>query len=99
MSHGPDQPAGGRGAVKAALDAFSEQGIPLKVVRSFLKANKPEGFDCPGCAFPDRPGAFGPDSCEQGQKAIAWEMTPKKADAAFFAQHTLTELRTWSNRD
>ena len=92
-------PAGGRGAVKAALDAFSEQGIPLKVVRSFLKANKPEGFDCPGCAFPDRPSAFGPDSCEQGQKAIAWEMTPKKADAAFFAQHTLTELRRWSNRD
>jgi molybdopterin-dependent oxidoreductase alpha subunit len=99
VSQSPDQPAGGRGAVKAALDAFSEQGIPLKVVRSFLKANKPEGFDCPGCAFPDRPGAFGPDSCEQGQKAIAWEMTPKKADAAFFAQHTLSELRTWNNRD
>jgi molybdopterin-dependent oxidoreductase alpha subunit len=94
-----DAPAGGRGAVKASLDAFSAQGIPLQVVRSFLKANKPEGFDCPGCAFPDRPGSFGPDSCEQGQKAIAWEMTPRKADAAFFAQHTLTELRTWSNRD
>ncbi|MBB5203113.1 molybdopterin-dependent oxidoreductase alpha subunit [Inhella inkyongensis] len=94
-----NQPAGGRGAVKAAFDAFSEQGIPLKVVRSFLKANKPEGFDCPGCAFPDRPGSFGPDSCEQGQKAIAWEMTPRKADAAFFAQHTLTELRQWRERD
>lgn len=99
MKDHANQPAGGRGAVKASLDAFAEQGIPLKVVRSFLKANKPEGFDCPGCAFPDRPGSFGPDSCEQGQKAIAWEMTPKQADAAFFAQHTLTELRGWSNRD
>jgi molybdopterin-dependent oxidoreductase alpha subunit len=92
-------PAGGRGAVKGALDAFAQQGIALKVVRSFLKANKPEGFDCPGCAFPDRPGSFGPDSCEQGQKAIAWEMTPRRADATFFAQHTLTELRRWSPRD
>ena len=99
MKQDYDHPAGGRGAVKGALDAFSQQGIPLKVVRSFLKANKPEGFDCPGCAFPDRPGSFGPDSCEQGQKAIAWEMTPKKADAAFFAQHTLAELRRWSPRD
>lgn len=99
MSHSPKAPAGGRGAVKAAFDAFSQQGIPLKIVRSFLKANKPEGFDCPGCAFPDRPGSFGPDSCEQGQKAIAWEMTPKRADAAFFAAHTLTELRRWSPRD
>lgn len=99
MSHSPDAPAGGRGAVKAAFDAFAEQGIPLKIVRSFLKANKPEGFDCPGCAFPDRPGSFGPDSCEQGQKAIAWEMTPKAADAGFFAQHTLTELRTWRPRE
>lgn len=94
-----DKPAGGRGAVKASLEAFSQQGIPLKVVRSFLKANKPDGFDCPGCAFPDRPGSFGPDSCEQGQKAIAWEMTPLKADAAFFGRHTLAELRGWSHRD
>ena len=69
------------------------------MVRSFLKANKPDGFDCPGCAFPDRPGSFGPDSCEQGQKAIAWEMTPLKADAAFFGRHTLAELRGWSHRD
>lgn len=92
-------PAGGRGAVKAAFDAFAEQGIPLKIVRSFLKANKPEGFDCPGCAFPDRPGSFGPDSCEQGQKAIAWEMTPRRADAGFFAQHSLAELRHWKPRD
>lgn len=100
MSQNRDElPAGGRGAVKAAFDAFAEQGIPLKIVRSFLKANKPEGFDCPGCAFPDRPGSFGPDSCEQGQKAIAWELTPRKADAAFFAQHTLTELRRWRPRE
>jgi len=99
MSLSIDPPAGGRGAVKASLDAFSQQGIPLKLVRSFLKANKPEGFDCPGCAFPDRPGSFGPDSCEQGQKAIAWEMTPLKADAAFFGRHTLAELRLWKERD
>lgn len=92
-------PAGGRGAVKGALDAFWQQRIPLKVIESFRKANVPHGFDCPGCAFPDKNQGQGIDSCEQGQKAIAWEMTSKRTDAAFFAAHSLGELRQWSNID
>lgn len=94
-----DQPAGGRGAVKSALAAFSQQGIPLKIFHSFAKANRPGGFDCPGCAFPDKGGGTGIDSCEQGQKAIAWEMTRQKADAEFFGQHTLSSLRNWTDHD
>jgi len=90
-------PAGGRGAVKGAVKAFWKQRIPLKVIESFRRANNPGGFDCPGCAFPDKTPAGGLDSCEQGQKAIAWEMTPKQTDAAFFAAHSLTELRHWSD--
>jgi molybdopterin-dependent oxidoreductase alpha subunit len=90
-------PAGGRGAVKGAIAAFWDQRIPLRVIESFRKANIPHGFDCPGCAFPDKNNGSGVDSCEQGQKAIAWEMTPKRTDAEFFAQHTLAELRTRSN--
>jgi len=87
-------PAGGRGAVKGALNAFWEQRIPLKVIESFRKANVPHGFDCPGCAFPDKNQGGGIDSCEQGQKAIAWEMTSKRTDSEFFAQHSLAALRT-----
>ena len=75
--HPRSKPAGGRGAIRGAMRAWSQQGIPLKLVGSFLTANKVHGFDCPGCAFPDRPGRPLVDSCEQGQKAIAWEMTRK----------------------
>ena len=56
-------PAGGRHAVASALTAFARQGIPLKVVESFRAANRAGGFDCPGCAFPDRNDGRGVDSC------------------------------------
>jgi molybdopterin-dependent oxidoreductase alpha subunit len=93
-------PAGGRGAVKSSVVTFHRQGIAGKVVVSFAKANKPGGFDCPGCAFPDKGGAgFGPDSCEQGQKAIAWEMTRKQVGADFFEKHSLATLRSWTDFD
>jgi molybdopterin-dependent oxidoreductase alpha subunit len=92
-------PAGGRGAVKGAINAFWQQRIPLKVIESFRKANAPHGFDCPGCAFPDKNQGAGIDSCEQGQKAIAWELTTKQTDAGFFATHSLGDLRHWSNID
>jgi hypothetical protein len=64
------------------------------LIESFLLANKlPHGFDCPGCAFPDKPGKPLVDSCEQGQKAIAWEMTRKAVGAEFFDGRTPTELQ------
>ena len=90
-------PAGGRGAIKGALTAFANQHIPFKIFTSFRKANVHGGFDCPGCAFPDKNKTHGIDSCEQGQKAIAWEMTPKRVDAAFFSVSSLSVLRAWSD--
>ena len=66
-SHRNSPPAGGRGALRGTLRAWSRQGIPLKLMGSFLTANKVGGFDCPGCAFPDKVGHPLVDSCEQGQ--------------------------------
>lgn len=95
-----ESPAGGWGAVKSAVVGFYRQGIVRKVATSFATANMPDGFDCPGCAWPDKGGqGFGPDSCEQGQKAIAWEMTRKEAGAAFFGAHSVAELRQWTDFD
>ena len=89
-----DKPAGGRGAIAGSVRAFARQGIPIKLVGSFAQANKlPHGFDCPGCAFPDKPGKPLVDSCEQGQKAIAWEMTRKAVGAEFFDGRTPAELQ------
>lgn len=93
------KPAGGRGAVRATVRAWRQQGIALKLVDSFLATNKVHGYDCPGCAFPDKPGRPLVDSCEQGQKAIAWEMTRKAVGAEFFDGRTPAELRALSDFD
>ena len=93
------QPAGGRGAVKSALNAFRVQGIPVKALQSFAKANKVDGFDCPGCAFPNKSDGALVDSCEQGQKAIAWEMTKKQAAPDFFARMPLAQLRDLTDNE
>ncbi|MCC8361820.1 FdhF/YdeP family oxidoreductase [Lysobacter sp. A6] len=92
-------PAGGRGALRATVRAWSRQGIALKLVGSFLHANKVGGFDCPGCAFPDKAGHPLVDSCEQGQKAIAWEMTRKAVGADFFDGRTPAQLQAMGDFD
>lgn len=97
MSESKLAPAGGRGAVLGSINAFRKQGIPFKLLESFAHANKQTGFDCPGCAFPDKPGTPMLDSCEQGQKAIAWEMTRKAVGAEFFAGKSLAQLQALSD--
>lgn len=94
------KPAGGRGAIAGSVRAFARQAIPVRLIGSFLRANKlPHGFDCPGCAFPDKPGRPLLDSCEQGQKAIAWEMTRKAVGAEFFDGKTPAQLRELGDSD
>ena len=94
------KPAGGRGSISGSVRAFVRQDIPLKLIGSFLHANKlPDGFDCPGCAFPDKSGKPLLDSCEQGQKAIAWEMTRKAVGADFFAGKTPAQLQALGDFD
>jgi molybdopterin-dependent oxidoreductase alpha subunit len=65
----------------------------LRTLRTFLAVNKEDGFDCQSCAWPS------PDThrkvaefCENGAKAIADELTRRKADPAFFAAHSVSEL-------
>jgi molybdopterin-dependent oxidoreductase alpha subunit len=99
MTQPKGKPAGGRGAIAGAMRAWSQQGIPIRLVGSFLTANKVHGFDCPGCAFPDKPGKPLVDSCEQGQKAIAWEMTRKAVGTEFFEGKTLAELQALGDFD
>jgi anaerobic selenocysteine-containing dehydrogenase len=64
-----------------------------------LKQNKPDGYACVSCAWakPAKLSAF--EYCENGAKATAWELTQNRVTPEFFAQHTLRELRTWSDHD
>lgn len=91
------QAAGGWAALKSATQHLREQQIVFKGNKTLLAMNKPDGFDCPGCAWPDANphGSF--EYCENGAKAVAWEATAKRAGPDFFAQHTLSELRERSD--
>ena len=67
-------------------------------IRALLKTNQDKGFDCPGCAWGEKPGhdqAF--KFCENGAKAVNWEASRRQVDADFFAQYSVTELRAQSD--
>ena len=85
-------PAGGWGALKSVSKALLAQDIPVKGAKTLLSANQPDGFDCPGCAWPDRNHASTFEFCENGAKAVAAEATARRVTPEFFAQHTVTEL-------
>lgn len=94
---GYDGPAGGWGALKAVGQALADQHTVVEGGRSLLHANQPEGFDCPGCAWPDPKHTSSFEFCENGAKAVAWEATSRRAGPDLFAAHTLSDLRGWSD--
>ena len=85
-------PAGGWGALKSVSKTLLAQEIPVKGARTLLSVNQPDGFDCPGCAWPDRNHASTFEFCENGAKAVASEATARRVTREFFAQHTVAEL-------
>ena len=85
-------PAGGWGALKyVALNLFRER-VSAGNLSTLFAQNQPDGFDCPGCAWPDRTHTSTFEFCENGVKAVAAEATSKRVPPAFFAAHTVTEL-------
>jgi len=94
----PASYAAGIPAVKVAVQhAMKEMGV-AKSFQALSKMNQKEGFDCPGCAWPDpeKPSKLG-EYCENGVKALAEEGTNKKVDQGFFAKHSVEELSNWSD--
>jgi molybdopterin-dependent oxidoreductase alpha subunit len=65
--------------------------------RALLQMNQPDGFDCPGCAWPDPKHTSSFEFCENGAKAVTWEATVKRVDPDFFARHSASELWSWSD--
>jgi molybdopterin-dependent oxidoreductase alpha subunit len=85
-------PAGGWGALRSVKNALLKHNIPVKGARTLLSANQPDGFDCPGCAWPDRNHASTFEFCENGVKAVAAEATARRTGPDLFERHTVTEL-------
>ncbi|HMB57096.1 MAG TPA: FdhF/YdeP family oxidoreductase [Arenimonas sp.] len=85
-------PAGGWDSLISSFRALREQGVVGRGAATMLKANQPEGFDCPGCAWPDKNHHSTFEFCENGVKAVAAESTKRRVTADFFAQHGVEAL-------
>src|SRR5216683_4882346 len=89
----PPSVAGGIPAIVAsARHVFREAGL-LRGTRLLRALNQFDGYDCPGCAWPepDRERSVA-EFCENGAKAIAEEGTLRRVGPEFFARHGVAEL-------
>lgn len=84
-------PAGGWGALKSVARQLIRERIAAKGARTLLSANQPDGFDCPGCAWPDRDHTSTFEFCENGVKAVASEATAKRATPEVIGSRTVAE--------
>src|SRR5437763_7650738 len=89
----PPEVAGGLPAVVSSVrHAFGEAGL-VRGARLLARLNQFEGYDCPGCAWPDPDGERGAfEFCENGAKAIAEEGTKERVTPEFFARYSVAEL-------
>jgi molybdopterin-dependent oxidoreductase alpha subunit len=85
--------AGVEAVLSSAQHVFAEMDVK-RGLKALAQLNQKEGYDCPGCAWPD------PDDersaiaeyCENGAKAIAEEATTKTLTTDFFAKNSIVEL-------
>jgi molybdopterin-dependent oxidoreductase alpha subunit len=94
-----DAAAGGWGALRATARAVREQMDVEEAPLLLYRTNKPTGFDCPGCAWPDNEHTSTFQFCENGAKAVTWEATKKRVTPEFFATHTVSALLEWTDYD
>ena len=85
-------PAGGFLALVSSLKHILGEKATKPGLQALLRMNKPGGFDCPGCAWPDPANPSVAEFCENGVKAVAAEATTKRVTKDFFKKYTISEL-------
>ena len=87
--------AGIPAVISSAAHILSEMDAG-RGMKALLALNQTDGYDCPGCAWPDpdeeKERSSIAEYCENGAKAIAEEATTKKLTADFFANNSVAEL-------
>ncbi|MDG1871340.1 MAG: molybdopterin-dependent oxidoreductase, partial [Flavobacterium sp.] len=86
-------------AIKSALIHIADEVGIVKGVGLLAKLNQKDGFDCPGCAWPDpdEKRSFLAEYCENGAKAVAEEATKMRVSPMFFALNSVADLGTLSD--
>ncbi|MGA1237957.1 MAG: FdhF/YdeP family oxidoreductase [Limisphaerales bacterium] len=84
--------AGGWPALASSMKFVVDSKDIPKSLRALRSVNQPDGFDCPGCAWPDPGEPSLTEFCENGVKAVAAETTAGRVNREFFASHPVGEL-------
>jgi len=90
-------PAAGRGALVSSLKEVAAHTGLFGGAQLLARVNQRDGFDCPGCAWPDPDHRSAFEFCENGVKAVAAEGTTRRVTAEFFAEHSLRDLSAKSD--
>ncbi|SDP30852.1 oxidoreductase alpha (molybdopterin) subunit [Streptomyces sp. cf386] len=88
----PKDHAAGLPAVTSSLRHANAQMGARRSLLTLLQVNQKDGFDCPGCAWPEPEHRHRAEFCENGAKAVAEEATVRRVTPEFFAEHGLAEL-------
>ncbi len=90
----PKTKAAGLASVRSSCAHMHKHGHSIpSAIRILGRMNQTDGFDCPGCAWPDPDDrAALTEFCENGAKAAAWETTRHRADWQFFQRYSIDEL-------
>ena len=83
--------AGVSAAISSMNHGIRKMGV-TRTVQSLLMVNQKDGFDCPGCAWPDPAHRTSFEFCENGAKAVADEAMKAKVNASFFEKHSVADL-------
>jgi molybdopterin-dependent oxidoreductase alpha subunit len=89
---GPADHAVGIPAVLNSLKIGVEQMGVARTVETLRLVNQKQGFDCPGCAWPEEERRHLAEFCENGAKAVAEEATLRRVGPEFFAEHSIADL-------
>jgi molybdopterin-dependent oxidoreductase alpha subunit len=89
---GPQHAAAGLPAVRHSLVMARQQMGVRRTALTLLRVNQKDGFDCPGCAWPEGEHRHTAEFCENGAKAVAEEATLRRVTPEFFRAHPVSDL-------
>lgn len=92
-----DRAAGGLRSIAATVKHALRGGL-RRTLPALARVNQRDGFDCPGCAWPEADERLHVEFCENGAKAVSHEATGRRVDARFFARWKLPQLLAQSGR-
>jgi molybdopterin-dependent oxidoreductase alpha subunit len=88
----PQHAAAGLPAIGHTVKTAGAQMGARRTALTLLRVNQKNGFDCPGCAWPDGEHRHTFEFCENGAKAVAEEATLRRVTPDLFAAHPVADL-------